>query len=173
MNNLRSSVVIVSLALIVLALCPSCQVGAKSKADKQWGRACEGLRIRIDVENKADEKHDVVLFFQNVSKHKLRIWNSGFWPNTMLQCYTDEGTSAEPTSEGRRWLNIFKPGGERSFNILVKLNPGQIYESRTLELERVYELIPSEEYQVRVIYEEHFEMGWSGAVTSNVVRVKK
>lgn len=156
----------------VTMLCASCQSTSDTAVEKLWGKAYKGLHIHIDVNTRADQRHDIVLIFQNAGKKQLQIWQCGFWLNTMFLCYDSKGTSAEPTAEGQKWLKAFSPGGMRSYNIPVVLNPGQIYESRPVELERLYQLKPHEEYQVRIVYEEHLGTGWSGAITSNIVKVR-
>jgi hypothetical protein len=145
---------------------------SETTSEKRWGKAYKGLRIRIDVNTRADQRHDIVLLFQNAHKKQIQFWQSGFKLNTMVQCYDSKGASAEPTSEGLEWLRSFSPGGLRSSNIPVVLNPGQVYECRPVELERLYQLTPHEEYKVRVVYEEHLGIGWSGAITSNIVKVR-
>jgi hypothetical protein len=140
---------------------------------KDWGRAYKDLRIRVDVNTLGAQRHEIVLFFQNIGKQQLKVWQSGFYQNTMVQCYDSKGASAEPTAQGQEWLRYFCPGGERSYNRQVALNPGQTYESRpVVELEKLYKLNPTQEYNVSVAYEEYLVDGWFGAITSNIVKVR-
>jgi len=82
------------------------------------------------------------------------------------------GKTPQITSRGTNLLNAFSPGGSRDKNYQVKLEQGQVHHSDTVLLEDVYRLAPNQNYYVSAVYEEKWIDGWTGSVTSNVVRVK-
>lgn len=157
---------------IILILCTGCQIKCDSKGKVQWGTTNNGLRTHVDVNTETNSEHAVVeLSFQNVSENYIRIWQSGFWLNTTIQCWDNLGNPAKPTHEGEMLLKLFSPGGDRSKNVLVALSPGQIYRVQPVELESIYQITRPGEYKIRAIYEENLGTEWSGAVTSNIVNV--
>jgi hypothetical protein len=154
-------------SLLVMTGC-----GHDVHGDGYWGDSSNMLRLHIEVTKRASNQHWVSVVFQNISKEQMRIWESGFWPNTMLQCFDDSGRNAETTIEGINLLKSFTPGGSRDKNYLVSLAPNQTHRSDPVLLERVFKLHSPKTYHVRVIYEERWAGGWTGSVTSNVVDVK-
>lgn len=158
-GNLRkwSLAFIVSLLTISLVSC----VGISSRND---------LSVYLDV-SLDHEGHWLTVKFQNIGKSDLEIWESGFWPNTLLTCHDEAGISPPTTVEGQRLLNAFNPGGSRDKNVSIRLKPFQVHNGDPVLLERVFVMDPAKTYFVSAVYEERAESGWGGRVGTNPVRI--
>lgn len=128
------------------------------------------LSVYLDVAAD-DEGHWLTAKFQNVGQSELRVWESGFWPNTFIVCRNEAGETPPVTTDAKKLLNAFAPGGPRDKNVLITLKPYQVHNGDSVLLERVFVLDPSMTYFVHVVYEERAEHAWKGKTKSNTVRI--
>jgi len=163
----RFNAITLASLLLILAACSH-----DRQNDGYWGASKDMLRMHVEVTKQANGKHWVEVEFQNISDKPMQIWESGFWPNTKLQCRDTSGKEASTTPEGEMLLKAFSPGGSRLKNYLRSFAPGQTHYGDSVELERVYELEPNTTYEVSTIYQETWTGGWTGAITSNMVSIR-
>jgi hypothetical protein len=148
--------------------------GCSQRGDGYWGDSDGTLRIHLDVVyDPGARQHFASLVFQNVSKKSIIVWDSGFWPNTLLKCSDANGVPAQLTPQGTKLLKAFSPGGARDKNSPLRLAPNQVRRSGdNTALERAFVLQPSKTYRVTATYEERQEEGWAGSVTSNAAYIR-
>ncbi len=165
MSKLRFNIVFA----LLLVVC-----GCSQRGDGYWGSSDGTLRVHLEVAYDPEARqHFASLVFQNVSKKSIIVWDSGFWPNTLLKCTDVDRVPAQLTPEGTNLLKAFSPGGARDKNSALRLSPTQVRRSSdNIALERVFVLQPSKTYQVTATYEERQEEGWVGSVTSNVAYIR-
>ncbi len=142
---------------------------------KLCGRTVRGLRLCVSTNTLSLHVNAPILIefaFSNNSKHSISFWQSGFFPNTLIDLSDPRRKPVKLTPEGVRLRKTFSPGGERDQNFSVTLKPGQRYRIETFDLRRMFEMKADNAYFLTITYEERQQDGWQGRITSNEIRFK-
>jgi hypothetical protein len=139
-----------------------------------WGDPFNGLQLGIQVNTNIFAASDPILVqlaFRSTSSSNVMFWESGIWPNTVIDV-TNQLEPIKMTAEGMRRRNIFSPGGSRDRNKLVTLKPGGVYLLDPIDLRPLFIVETNTVCLITAYYEERMDQGWKGKLVSNRLLVE-
>lgn len=109
---------------------------------------------------------------RNAGPEPVAVWHSGFWPNHLVQVFTEDGKEVALTQAGIETRRAFENRGERCKNVPFELKPGKIDGGfEPVDVTRYFDLRKPGRYRIIFVYDEQVNSPRTGRVTSNPVTV--